>query len=142
MKKQNSLSPARKCGGLRRLFSHSERTLGKGVAPIEPAGPGIGGLVAARDVGELGGPGRCAELEGDGGFGKGTVGNYLARARQAGLSWPLPAELDDDSLELSLFPSPTLALRLDRPVPDWAAMDVELHRPGVKRALLWEEYRA
>ncbi len=82
------------------------------------------------------------------GLSKGTVGNYLARFSQAGLSWPLPAELDDDSLELLLFPSPspspspTTALRLDRPVPDWAAMDVELRRPGVTRALLWEEYRA
>ena len=35
-----------------------------------------------------------------------------------------------------------MASRLDRPVPDWAAMDVELRRPGVTRALLWEEYRA
>ena len=75
------------------------------------------------------------------GLGKGTVGDYLARARQAGLSWPLPPELDDDSLELLLFPSPTMASRLDRPVPDWAVMDRELRRPGVTRALLWEEYR-
>ena len=76
------------------------------------------------------------------GLGKGTVGGYLARARQAALSWPLPSELDDDSLELLLFPSPTMASRLNRPVPDWAVMDVELRRPGVTRALLWEEYRA
>jgi transposase len=76
------------------------------------------------------------------GLGKGTIGNYLARARQAGLSWPLATDLDDDSLELLLFPSPTMASRLDRPVPDWASMDVELRRPGVTRALLWEEYRA
>ena len=56
--------------------------------------------------------------------------------------WPLPPELDDDSLELLRFPSPTMASRLDPTVPDWAAMDVELRRPGVTRALLWEEYRA
>lgn len=30
------------------------------------------------------------------GLSKGTVGNYLARFSQAGLSWPLPPELDDD----------------------------------------------
>jgi transposase len=76
------------------------------------------------------------------GLGKGTVGDYLARARLAGLSWPLAPELDDDSVELLLFPSPTMASRLDRPVPDWAVMDRELRRPGVTRALLWEEYRA
>jgi len=76
------------------------------------------------------------------GLGKSTVGGYLARARQAGLSWPLPPELDDDRLEFLLFPTPTMASRLDRPVPDWAAMDRELRRPGVTRALLREEYRA
>jgi hypothetical protein len=57
------------------------------------------------------------------GLGKATVGGYLARARQAGLLWPLAPELDDDSLELLLFPSPTMASRLDRPVPDWAVPD-------------------
>ena len=30
------------------------------------------------------------------GLSKGTVGNYLMRFNQAGLSWPLPCELDDD----------------------------------------------
>ena len=67
--------------------------------------------------------------------GKGTVGDYLARARQAGLSWPLGSEMDDDSLESLLFPSPTMASRLDATVPDWAVMDVELRRPGVTRAV-------
>ena len=28
-----------------------------------------------------------------------TVSDYLFRARNAGLSWPLPAELDDTALE-------------------------------------------
>ena len=70
------------------------------------------------------------------------VGNYLTRARQAGLFWPLPSELDDDSLELLLFPSRTMASRLDLPVPDWAAMDVELRRPGVTRASEWYRARA
>ena len=65
------------------------------------------------------------------GLGKGTVGDYLARARQAGLSWPLPPELDDDSLELLLFPRPTLALQLNRPVPDWAMMSSANSRAGV-----------
>ena len=38
------------------------------------------------------------------GISKGAVGGYLSRARAAGLSWPLPEELDDDALELLLFP--------------------------------------
>ena len=32
-----------------------------------------------------------------------TVGEYLRRARLAGLSWPLPGELDDTQLEARLF---------------------------------------
>ena len=29
----------------------------------------------------------------------GTVSNYVRRAEEAGLSWPLPAEMDDATLE-------------------------------------------
>lgn len=75
------------------------------------------------------------------GISKGAAGSYLSRARAAGLSWPLPPELDDDALELLLFPGVTGSRRPDRPVPDWARVDRELRRPGVTRALLWEEYR-
>ena len=70
------------------------------------------------------------------GLGKGTVGNYLARARQAGLSWPLATDLDDDSLELLLFPSPTMASRLDRPVPDWATASCEIGTRWTRRCLV------
>ncbi|OSP52754.1 IS21 family transposase [Pseudoruegeria sp. SK021] len=76
------------------------------------------------------------------GIGKGSVGTYLQRARDAGLSWPLPDGLDDDSLELLLFPSSPSVPDQDRPVPDWAAMDKELRKRSVTRMLLWEEYRA
>jgi len=76
------------------------------------------------------------------GISKGAVGSYLSRARAAGLSWPLPPELDDDdALELLLFPGQGDTRRADRPIPDWAAVDRELRRPGVTRALLWQEYR-
>lgn len=76
------------------------------------------------------------------GLGKGSVGTYLRRARDAGLSWPLPDGLDDDSLELLLFPSSPSVPDPDRPVPDWAAIDKELRKRSVTRMLLWEEYRA
>jgi len=33
-----------------------------------------------------------------------TVGEYLRRAKKAGLSWPLPEGLDDGRLEQMLFP--------------------------------------
>ncbi|WP_029032341.1 IS21 family transposase [Salinarimonas rosea] len=77
------------------------------------------------------------------GISKGAVSGYLSRARAAGLSWPLPPELDDDdALELLLFPGGVGSRRPGRVVPDWAHVDRELRRPGVTRALLWEEYRA
>lgn len=73
---------------------------------------------------------------------KGSVGAYLSRARAAGLSWPLPSELDDDALELLLFPGQVGLNGVERPVPNWATIDRELRRKGVTRALVWEEYRA
>jgi transposase len=78
------------------------------------------------------------------GISKGAVSGYLSRARAAGLSWPLPPELDDDddALELLLFPGVVGSRRPGRVVPDWGHIDRELRRPGVTRALLWEEYRA
>jgi transposase len=77
------------------------------------------------------------------GISKGAVSGYLSRARAAGLSWPLPPELgDDDALELLLFPGVVGSRRPGRDVPDWSQIDRELRRPGVTRALLWEEYRA
>lgn len=73
---------------------------------------------------------------------KGAVGAYLSRVRAAGLSWPLPPDLDDDALELLLFPGQVCSRVPERPLPDWGAVDRELRRKGVTRALLWEEYRA
>ncbi len=77
------------------------------------------------------------------GLAQGTVSKYLWRARQAGLSWPLPAELDDDDrLEARLFP-PSPDLPPDkRPKPDWAEVHRELRRADVTLALIWEEYKA
>ncbi len=76
------------------------------------------------------------------GLGKGSVGAYVRRARKAGLGWPLPGGLDDDGLELLLFPASPTVPDPDRPIPDWAMIDRDLRRPGVTRMLLWEEYRA
>ena len=71
-----------------------------------------------------------------------TVGEYLRRARLAGLSWPLPAELDDAELEARLFPPPPKLARAPRPLPDWAEVHCEFKRKGVTLTLLWEEYKA
>lgn len=70
-----------------------------------------------------------------------TVGEYLRRFTAAGLSWPLPPELDAAELERLLFPpTPVIAAATDRPVPLWAHIHQELRRKGVTLALLWEEY--
>lgn len=71
-----------------------------------------------------------------------TVGEYLRRARLAGLSWPLPGELDDTQLEARLFAPPPKLARAARPLADWAEVHCELKRKGVTLALLWEEYKA
>jgi transposase len=73
------------------------------------------------------------------GVGVGTVSGYLERARLSGLSWPLPAELDDAGLEARLF-SATPAGR-ERALPDLVAIHQELKGVGVTLHLLWEEYR-
>ena len=50
--------------------------------------------------------------------GKGTIRRYLERLRIAGLSWPLPDDLDDATLEKKLFPPPPPASAGERPAPD------------------------
>ena len=70
-----------------------------------------------------------------------AVDEYLRRAEAAGLGWPLPAELDDGSLERLLFPPPPALLDTARGVPDWSEVHRELKRPGVTLQLLWHEYR-
>lgn len=77
------------------------------------------------------------------GVSNGVVHGYLRRARLAGLSWPLPEGMDDEGLELLLFPAPKAASQSPRrPVPDWSYVEKELRRRNVTRVLLWEEYRA
>jgi transposase len=70
-----------------------------------------------------------------------TAGDHLRRAEGAGLSWPLPDELDDVALEALLFPKGP-APEPSRPLPDWNHVHRELRRPGVTLMLLWHEYRA
>ena len=77
------------------------------------------------------------------GVSNGVVHGYVRRARLAGLTWPLPEDLDDEGLELLLFPAPAAASQSDRrPSPDWVHVEKELRRRSVTRLLLWEEYRA
>ena len=75
------------------------------------------------------------------GIARSTVDEYMKRARQAGLSWPLPADLDDTSLERLLYPS-VVVFDSPRPLPVWADIHKELARKSVTLMLLWDEYKA
>ena len=75
------------------------------------------------------------------GIARSTVDEYAKRAKQAGLSWPLPAELDDTALEHLLYP-PVIILDTPRPLPVWADIHRELTRKSVTLMLLWDEYKA
>jgi transposase len=72
---------------------------------------------------------------------KTSVATYLLRAREAGLSWPLPPIYESETaLHRSLF------RRVGRPPqdlnePDWPRVAQELKRKGVTLTLLWQEYR-
>jgi transposase len=70
-----------------------------------------------------------------------TATGYLARIRVAGLSWPLPTELDsDEALTRLLFPEQTSVIK-DKREPDWAALHLELKKKHVTKQILWEEYK-
>ena len=75
-------------------------------------------------------------------IGRTAVGDYINRARRAGLGWPLAEDLSDEDLERLLFPPPVAVSSDRRSLPDWPVLHRELKRPGVTLSLLWEEYRA
>jgi len=70
-----------------------------------------------------------------------TVGEYLQRAEAAGLSWPLPADMDEDTLFRLLFPTPAHPGAKAIPSPDWSVIHAELRKKSVTLRLLWVEYR-
>jgi transposase len=74
------------------------------------------------------------------GIAKSTVLDYLRRAEKAGLSWPLPEDLDDAALEQLLFP-PAPVTNAQRPLPVWADVHKELAHKNVTLMLLWDEYK-
>ena len=75
------------------------------------------------------------------GLPRSTVRRYVIKAAEAGLSWPLPPELDDRDLEERLYGRAAPAAATQRTVPDWALVHRELRRKSVTLALLWTEYR-
>ena len=74
---------------------------------------------------------------------QGTVSEYLRRAREAKVSWPLPEGWDEEKLEATLFagqqPRPSDP---DKAAPDFAAMHEQKQRHRhLTLQLLWDEYR-
>ena len=59
-----------------------------------------------------------------------TVGDYLRRARLAGLVWPLVAGMTEAALEAALFP-PLPAASVKCPEPNWAAVHRQVGRAGL-----------
>ena len=76
------------------------------------------------------------------GVSRSTIGEYLRRAAVIGITWPVPAELDDAELERRLFLPAGPDGHPERAQPDWNQVHKELKRRGVTLVLLWEEYRA
>jgi transposase len=70
-----------------------------------------------------------------------TVGDYIRRAKVAGVGWPLPAGMSETELEHRLFPPP-IPSGETRPLPDFPQVHADLKRKGVTLALLWQEYKA
>jgi transposase len=71
-----------------------------------------------------------------------TVSQYVERAKEAGLTWPLPEEWDDGQIENRLFPRMAGSVGQGRPQPDFNAIHNELKRhKSVTLQLQWEEYK-
>jgi transposase len=75
------------------------------------------------------------------GVSMGTVSAVVVRATLLGLDWDEVEALDDEALDVRLY-GPRCATRgtCTRPLPDAAALHVELRRPGVTLQLLHLEY--
>lgn len=71
-----------------------------------------------------------------------TVSDYLTRAKAAGLSWPLPADLDEETLDVLLFAPKGGRSSEERPAPSWEKVHAESKRKGVTLQQLWMEYKA
>jgi transposase len=77
------------------------------------------------------------------GLARSTVRETLKRTEGAGLSWPLPEDMNDEALEAALYAS-RRSKRGHRRIakPDWACVHRELKRKHVTLLILWDEYIA
>lgn len=88
----------------------------------------------------------CGQSRGDVskscGVSKTTVTDTVRRAVMAKLTWPLPAELDDASLERLLYPPSNSSPTSSRTQPEWSDLHKELTTErDMTLMLLWQEYK-
>jgi transposase len=72
------------------------------------------------------------------GIGKGSVHNVIERFNRCGLTWPLPSEMSDSTLDDALYPQEATS---QKPLPNMAYLEKEIRLPNVTLQLLYEEYR-
>lgn len=75
------------------------------------------------------------------GCSRNAVGEYIRRAKQVGLKWPLPEDLNDVQIEELLFPVAQKSPDEERLKPDCNYLHREMQKKGVSLTLLWEEYK-
>src|SRR5712692_10684460 len=56
------------------------------------------------------------------GISRPTIAEYVRRAQDAGLTWPLPETLDETALERRLCATTAQTPVARRPTPDWATV--------------------
>lgn len=68
-----------------------------------------------------------------------TVGEYVRRAKDAAITWPLDEKIDDEALSLLLFGKQKQSNK--KALPDVEYIRRELAKKGVTLMLLWQEYQ-
>ncbi|MCQ5090948.1 IS21 family transposase [Slackia exigua] len=68
-----------------------------------------------------------------------TVRTVTDRAKQRGLEWPLPEEMNDTAIRAILYPKGSKADASKAEI-DHDHIDYEMSRPGMTMAVLWSEY--
>jgi len=70
-----------------------------------------------------------------------TVQDYIKRAEEAGLAWPQAKDLDDTTLEHSLYRPKKSVEAPGKSMPSMFYLYKEMRRKGVTLQLLWYEYK-
>lgn len=71
-----------------------------------------------------------------------TVSDTHLRFKVSGLTWPLPADLDDAKLEAAMYSLESRRLFPESVVPDWSGVHLELKQKNATLAVLWHEYKS